>query len=85
MRVTFLIHHCHCCGLGSIPGLETSTCQEHNNNKKELDFPVVAAETNPTGGIRFLASLSGLKSQRCHELWCRSQMLLGSDIAVAMA
>ena len=28
--------------------------------------------------VRSLASLSGLKIWRCHELWCRSQMWLGS-------
>ena len=27
--------------------------------------------------VRSLASLSGLKIRRCHELWCRWQMLLG--------
>ena len=27
---------------------------------------------------------SGLKIQHCHELWCRSQMRLGSHVAVAM-
>ena len=32
-----------------------------------------------------LALLSGLRIQRCHRLWCRSQMLLGSCIAVAVA
>ena len=45
--------------------------------------------TNPTrnheiaGSI--LALLSGLRIQRCRELWCRSQMRLGSPIAVALA
>ena len=32
-----------------------------------------------------LASLSGLRIQRCHELWCRSQTQLGSRTAVAVA
>ena len=32
-----------------------------------------------------LASLSGLRVQHCRELWCRSQMWLGSGFAVAMA
>ena len=31
-----------------------------------------------------LASLSGLKIRCCHELWCRSQTWLGSDVAVAV-
>ena len=34
--------------------------------------------------VRSLASLSGLRMQRCHELWCRSQMLLRSGVAVAL-
>ena len=32
-----------------------------------------------------LASLSGLKIWRCHELWRRSQTQLGSGVAVALA
>ena len=32
-----------------------------------------------------LSSLSGLRIWHCHELWCRLQMWLGSDIAVAVA
>ena len=32
-----------------------------------------------------LASLSGLRIWHCHELWCRSQMRLGSGVAVAVA
>ena len=32
-----------------------------------------------------LVSLSGLRIQRCHELWCRSQTRLRSGIAVATA
>ena len=34
--------------------------------------------------LQSLASLSGLRIRGCHELWCRSQMQLGSDIAVAV-
>ena len=30
-----------------------------------------------------LALLSGLRIQRCHALWCRSQMRLGSGVAMA--
>ena len=33
----------------------------------------------------WVESLSGLGIQRCHELWCRSEMQLGSRIAVAVA
>ena len=34
--------------------------------------------------VRSLASLSGLSIWCCRELWCRSQMQLGSGIAVAV-
>ena len=34
--------------------------------------------------VRSLASLSELRIQRCQELWCRSQMRLGSGVAVAV-
>ena len=44
--------------------------------------------TNPTGihedSGMILASLSGLKICHCCELWCRSQMWLGSHVAVAV-
>ena len=35
--------------------------------------------------VRFLASLTGLRIWRCHELWCMSQTWLGSRVAVALA
>ena len=31
--------------------------------------------------VQSLASFSGLRIQCCHELWCRSQMQLGSCIS----
>ena len=34
--------------------------------------------------VRSLASLSGLTIRHCRELWCRSQMWLGSHVAVAV-
>ena len=34
--------------------------------------------------VQSLASLRGLRIQRCHELWCRSQVWLGSSVAVAV-
>ena len=34
--------------------------------------------------VQSLASLSGLRIWRCHELWCRLQTRLGSGIAVAV-
>ena len=35
--------------------------------------------------VRSLALLSGLRLQRCRELWCRSHTWLGSHVAVAVA
>ena len=35
--------------------------------------------------VQGLALLSGLRIQRCHKLQCRSQMWLGSSVAVAVA
>ena len=34
--------------------------------------------------VQSLSSLSGFRIWRCHELWCRSQMWLGSGVAVAV-
>ena len=34
--------------------------------------------------VQSLALLSGLRIQLCSELWCRSQMQLGSCVAVAV-
>ena len=34
--------------------------------------------------VRFLPSISGLRIRHCQELWCRSQMQLGSGVDVAM-
>ena len=43
---------------------------------------------NPTsiheGAVPSLALLSGLRMWRCHKLQCRSQMQLGSAVAVAV-
>ena len=35
--------------------------------------------------VQSLTLLHGFRIQRCCELWCRSQMLLGSAVAVAVA
>ena len=35
--------------------------------------------------VQSLASLSGLRIRRCHELWCRLQTWLESGVAVALA
>ena len=34
--------------------------------------------------VQSLAPLSGLRMQRCQELWCKSQMRLESGIAVTV-
>ena len=36
-------------------------------------------------GVQSLARLSVLRIQYCHELWCRSETLLGSCVALAVA
>ena len=35
--------------------------------------------------VQSLASLNGLRTQNCRDLWCSSQTQLGSGIAVAVA
>ena len=54
-----------------------------------LGVPVVAQRKQIRRGtvrlqVRSLASLNRLRIQHCHELWCRSQMQLGSRMAVAL-
>ena len=48
-----------------------------------------AAEVNPTRNHEVAGSIPGLaqwlRIWHCRELWCRSQMRLGSGIAVAVA
>ena len=48
-----------------------------------------AAEMNPTRNCVIVGLIRGVaqwvKDRRCHELWYRSQMRLGSGIAVAVA
>ena len=57
--------------------------------KYPAGVPVMAQQKRIQLGImrlqvRSMASLSGLRIWRCCELWCRSQMWLGSGIAVAV-
>ena len=54
-----------------------------------IGVPIIAQQKQIQLGImrlpvRSLALLSGLRIQRCHELWCRLQMWLGSHVAVAV-
>ena len=57
--------------------------------KKKKGVPIVVKQKQIRLGtmrlrVRFLASLSGLKIRYCRELWCRLQMKLGPDVAVAV-
>ena len=52
--------------------------------------PIVAQQKRIRRGtmslrVQSLASLSGLRIRRCHELWCRSQTWLRPGVAVAVA
>ena len=47
--------------------------------------PIVAQRVFMRMQVRFLALLSGLRIQCCCKLWRRSQMHLGSGVAVAVA
>ena len=51
--------------------------------KKRIGVPVMAQQKQIQLGA--MASLSGLRIQHCPELKCRSQMQLGSGVAVAVA
>ena len=59
----------------------------HFKEAASWSFNSDAAETSLTSNhevaVRSEASLSGLRIQRCCELCCKSQMRLGSGVAVA--
>ena len=60
----------------------TVECLKKKKKKKKEGIPVMAQWfMNLTSNCRLL---SGLRIWRCSELWCRSQMQLGSGIAVAL-
>jgi len=79
-----------CYGMGSIPGPGTSTCCGCGQRKKK-EAEGMSDFRNQDCGVPFVAqgltnpTSSGLRSQRCHELWCRLQTWLGSGIAVTLA
>ena len=54
-----------------------------------LEFPCGSVVTTQLAAmrtqVRSLASLSGLRIWHCRQLWCRSQMWLGSCVAVVVA
>ena len=69
----------------------------HSRNSPLCDFNLLNHRSSRHGSVvnirlgtmrfrvRSLASLSGLRIQCCYELRCRSQMPLGSHVAVAVA
>ena len=60
--------------------------REHEGRSSRRGSVVNKPNQDPWGrGVRSLASLSGLRSRRCRELWCRSQTWLRSHIAVPVA
>ena len=70
--------------------LSLYTIQRYSFKKGWVGVPFVAQRKRIQLGtmrfpVRSLASLSGLRIPCCCELWCRSQMRLGSDVAVAVA
>ena len=85
------------CYLGSqkplaiVSGILQAGCWIDIMKNSIVGVPIVAQWlTNPTRDfmrlwVRSLALLSGLRIWCCHELWCRSQIRLGSLVAVALA
>ena len=69
--------------------LERIHLSEAIKNIHDSEFPLWLSEKRIQQGttrlwVPSLASLSGLRIQCCHELWCRLQTWLGSHIAVAV-
>ena len=66
----------------------TEEIKEEIKKYLEAEFPCAAAETNPTRKHEVVSSIPGLtqwvKDLALHELWCRSQTWLRSDVAVAV-
>ena len=86
-------------GIKSVPQQQQSWILNPLSRQRTLFFPlkntclgvpvVVKQKQIRLGTMRFrvqsLASLSGLRIRCCHELWCRLQTRLGSDVVVAAA
>ena len=75
-------------GFSSWPG-NLRTLRLQPLKKKKTRVPIVAQQkrirlVSMRMQVRSLALLSGLRIRRCRELWCRSQMWLGSGVAVAV-
>ena len=67
--------------------ISISTLIVKNKTIKLIGVPIVAWRKQTWLGsmrmwVRSLTSLSGLKIQRCRELWCTLQMWCGSDLAL---
>ena len=76
--------------ISELLGIVQTTVTNNDKVHKGLGGPIVAQQKQIRIGtmrlqVRSLALLSGLRIQCCHELWCRLQIWLGSDVAVAMA
>ena len=52
--------------------------------KKSWSSCCGAVEMNPTRNHEVAGLMTGLRTQHCHELWCRSQTRLGPCVAVAV-
>ena len=63
-----------------LPEEQLDDCEELQLWLSKLQTSVVSMRMR----VRSLASLSGLRVWRCHELCCRLQMWLGSGFAVAV-
>ena len=75
-----------------VGGLQTTISRTPGSSSEmqKLEFSLTMAQwrqirlESTRTQVRPLASLSGLRIRHCQELWCRSQMRLGSGVAVAV-
>ena len=61
-----------------------STILQYKIKLKFREFPLWLSRNKSDQFHAWLHSVSGLRIQHFHELWCRSQLQFGCDIAVAM-